>query len=108
MLVRMHHIEQKLDIPSALPQALEPLRDPFELYDEACKEFFCDSSDQPRRHGKQQAGAKDEEYIEDDDDGGDHDDDDEGYEDEQSFLSRDLPLLALVDKGGVLGFDLSM
>ena len=33
MLVRMHRIEQKLDIPSAPPWAFEPLRDPFELYD---------------------------------------------------------------------------
>jgi len=38
MLVRMHRIEQKLDIPSTPPRALEPLHDPFELYDEACKE----------------------------------------------------------------------
>ena len=35
LLVRMHQIEQKLDIHSAPPRDLEPLRDPFELYDEA-------------------------------------------------------------------------
>ena len=45
MLVRMHRIEQKLDIHSAPPRALEPLRDPFELYDEACKEYYGESSD---------------------------------------------------------------
>ena len=50
-----------------------------------------------------------EEEDDDDNDGGDNgdQDDDEDYEDEQSFLSRCLPLLALVGKGGVLGFDLS-
>ena len=87
MLVRMHRIEQKLDIHSAPPRDLEPLRDPFELYDEACKEYYGESSNQPRRHGKQQASTEDEEYIDDDDDddddddgGGDHDDDAD-YED---------------------------
>ena len=85
--MRMHRIEQKLDIHSAPPQDLEPLHDPFDLYDEACKEFYGESSDQPRRHGKQQAGAENEEYIkydDDDDDGGDDGDhdDDEDYEDE--------------------------
>ena len=53
---------------------------PSSFYDEACKEFYCQSSDQPHRYGKQQTSAEDEEYIEDDDDGGDHDDD-EDYED---------------------------
>ena len=47
MLVRIHHFEQKLDIHSAPPRDLEPLRDPFELYDEACKEYYGESSDQP-------------------------------------------------------------
>ena len=109
----MHWIEQKLDIHSTPPCDLEPLRDPCQLYDEAYKEYYGESSDQPHHHGKQQAGTEDEEYIEeddddDDDDGGDDGDhdDDEDYKDEQSFLSRNLPLLALVDKGGVLGFDL--
>ena len=88
-----------MDIHSAPPRDLEPLRDPFELYDEACKEYYDESSNQPRRHGKQQAGTEDEEYIEDDDDN-DDDDDDGG--------SCGLPLLALVDKGGVSRFDLSM
>ena len=45
LLVRMHRIEQKLDIHSAPPRDLEPLRDPFELYDEACKEYYGESSD---------------------------------------------------------------
>ena len=107
MLVRMHCIEQKFDIRSALPQAFEPLRDPFELYDEACKEYYGESSDQPRPHGKSQMDVNDEEYHEedDDDDVGDLDDN-EDYEDEQSFFSCGLPLLALVDKEGVLGFDI--
>ena len=90
MLVRMHHIEQKLDIHSAPPRDLEPLRDPFELYDEACKEYYGESSDPPRRHGKQHVDVDDEEYHEKDDDdddddddgGGDDHDDDEDYEDE--------------------------
>ena len=71
--MRMHCIEQKLDIHSSPPHDLEPLRDPFEHYDEACKEFYGESSAQTRRHGKQQAGAEDEEYIEDDDDDDDDD-----------------------------------
>jgi hypothetical protein len=87
LLVRMHQIEQKLGIHFALPHDLEPLHDPFELYDKACKEYYGESSNQPCCHGKQQASAEDEEYIKDDDDddndddGGDHDDD-EDYEDE--------------------------
>ena len=86
MLVRMHCIEQKLDIHSALPQDLEPLCDPFELYDEACKEYYGDSSDQPCPHGKSQMDVDAEEYREEDanddnDDGGDHDDD-EDYDNE--------------------------
>ena len=87
MLVRMHRIEQKLDIHSVPLHDLERLCDPFELYDEACKEYYGESSDQPHRHGKQQASAEDE-YVEDDDDDdddggadGDHDDD-EDYKDE--------------------------
>ena len=88
LLVRMHRIEQKLDIHSAPPHDLEPLCDPFDLYDKACKEFYGELSDQPRRHGKQQAGIENEEYIkyddDDDDDGGDDGDHDgdEDYEDE--------------------------
>ena len=110
----MHHIEQKLDIHSAPTHDLEPLSDSFELYDEACKEYYGESSDQPHGRGKAQVDGDGEDYIEEDDDndddGGDDSDhdDDEDYVDEQSFLSRGLPLLALVDKGGVLGFDLSM
>ena len=83
----MHRIEQKLDIHSAPPRDLEPLCDPFKLYDEACKEYYGESSDQPRRRSKQQVDADDEEYCEEedddvnDDDVGDHDDD-EDYEDE--------------------------
>ena len=76
MLVRMHRIEQKLDIPFAPPQALEPLHDPFKLYDEACKEFCGESSDQPHPHGKLQMDVDEEEYREEDDD--DDDDDDDG------------------------------
>jgi len=45
LLVRMHCIEQKLDIHSASPRDLEPLRDPFDLYDEACKDFYGELSD---------------------------------------------------------------
>ena len=84
LLVRMHRIEQKLDIHSVPLHDLERLCDPFELYDEACKEYYGESSDQPHRHGKQKPDAKDEGYIEDDDDDnddGDHDGD-EDYEDE--------------------------
>ena len=84
--MRMHRIEQKLDIHSTPPCDLEPLCDPFILYDVASKDFYGESSDQPRRHGKQQTDAEDEDYIGDDDDDnggddGDHDDD-EDYEDE--------------------------
>ena len=66
---------------------MEPLRDPFELYDEACKEYYGESSDQPRLHGKWQMDVDDEEYCEedandDDDDGGCDRDDDEDYDDE--------------------------
>jgi hypothetical protein len=85
MLVRMHRIEQKLDIHSSLLHALEPLRDPFEFYDEACKEYYGESSDQPCRCGKQQVDVDDEEYREEDDDNDDDGsdrDDDEDYEDE--------------------------
>ena len=87
MLVRMHRIEQKLDIPSAPPRALAPLHDPFELYDEACKEYYGESSDQPRPHGKSQMDVDDEEYREEDDDDDDDDDgsdrdDDKDYNDE--------------------------
>jgi len=74
LLVRMHRFEQKLDIHSTPPCDLEPLCDPFDLFYKACKEFYGESFDQPRHHGKQQARAEDEEYIEDDDD--------EDYEDE--------------------------
>ena len=87
MLVRMHRIEKKLDIQSAPPHDLEPLHDPFELYDEACKEYYGESFDQPRPYGKSQMDVDDEEYREedddddDDDDGGDRDDD-EDYDDE--------------------------
>ena len=45
MLVRMHRIEQKLDIHSAPPWDLEQLHDPFELYDEDCKEYYGELSD---------------------------------------------------------------
>jgi len=84
----MHRIEQKLDIQSAPPRDLEPRHDPFELYDEACKEYYGESSDQPRGRGKAQVDVDDEDYIkeddDDDDDGGDDsdDDDDEDYADE--------------------------
>ena len=60
---------------------METLHDPFELYDEACKEYYGESSDQPRPHGKSQMDVNDEEYREEDDDGGDRDDD-EDYDDE--------------------------
>ena len=80
MLVRMHRIEQKLDIPSTPPWALEPLHDPFELYDEACKEYYGESSDQPCPHGKSQMDVDEEEYREEDDDNDDDDDDDGGHD----------------------------
>ena len=94
MLVRMHHIEQKLDIPSALPQALEPLCDPFKLYDEACKEFCGESSDQPHPHGKLQMDVDEEEYREEDDDDDDDDgdqDDDEDYDESSHFFHAAYP-----------------
>ena len=98
MLERMHRIEQKLDIHTAAPLPLEPLRDPFELYDEACVEFYSASS---RHQGKQHVD-EDKEYHEDDedddDDGGDRDND-EDYNDEQSFLSRGLHFWHLLTKG---------
>ena len=76
MLVRMHRIEQKLDIHSAPPRDLEQLLDPFDFYDEACKEYYAELSNQPRLHGKAPMDVDDEEYREDDD--GDDDDDDDG------------------------------
>ena len=86
MLMRMHRIEQKLDIPSAPPRALAPLHDPFVLYDEACKAYYGESSDQPRPYGKAPMDVDDEEYYEDDDDDDDDDDgdqdDDEDYDEE--------------------------
>ena len=90
LLVRMHQIEQKLDIHSAPPHDLEPLCDPFDLYDEACKEYYGESSDQPRPHGKSQMEVDDKEYRKEDDDDDDDDDDggggdrddDETYDDE--------------------------
>ena len=45
MLVRMHRIEQNFDIHSAPPRDLVPLRDPFDLYDEACMDFYGESPD---------------------------------------------------------------
>ena len=73
---------EKLYIPSAPPRALDPLHDPFKLYDEACKEYYGDSSDQPCPYGKSQMDVDEEEYREedddvDDDDGGDQDDDED-------------------------------
>jgi len=56
---------------------LEPLHDPFEFYDEACKEYYGESSDQPHPQGKSQMDVDDEEYREEDDD----DDDDDGGSD---------------------------
>ena len=67
---------------------MDPLCDSFELYDEACKEYYGESYDQPCPHGKSQMDVDDEEYHEEDannddndDDGGDRDDD-EDYDDE--------------------------
>ena len=86
MLVRIHRIEQKLDIHSTPPRDLEPLRDPFELYDEACKEYYGESSDQPHPQGKSQMDVDDESHEEDDDDddddGGSDRDDDKECDDE--------------------------
>jgi len=50
------------------------------FYDEACKEYYGESSNQPYPHGKSQMDVDDEEYHEEDDDdnddgGGDRDDD---------------------------------
>ena len=78
---------------------------------EACAAYKDDVASRP--HGKSKATEQDEDYMEEDDDDedddggddGDHDDDEE-YEDEQSFLSCGLPLLALVGKGRVLCFDI--
>ena len=91
---------------------MEPLCDPFELYDEACKEYYGESSDQPHPHGKSQMDVDDVDYREeddddDDDDGSDRDDDEEKAKVPRALpLSHDLLFLALVDKGEVLGFDL--
>ena len=86
MLVWMHRIEQKLDIHSAPPQDLVKLHDLFDLYDEACKEYYAELSNQPRLHGKAPMDVDDEEYYEDDDDDDDDDDgdqdDDEDYDEE--------------------------
>ena len=71
-----------MDIHSALPRDLEPLHDPFDLYDEACKDFYGESSDQPHRHGKQQVDVDDKEYREKDDDDDDNGDDDGGDRDD--------------------------
>ena len=66
---------------------MEPVRDPFELYDEACKEYYGESFNQHCLYGKSQMDIDDEEYREeddddDDDDGGGDCDDDEDYNDE--------------------------
>ena len=53
------------------------------FYDEACKEYYGESFDQPRPHGKSQMDVDEEEYREkddDDDDGGGDQDDDEDYD----------------------------
>ena len=109
MQERLYRLEQQASIESSPPPPFLDPRDSLALYDEACAAYEDDVASLP--HGKSKVTVDDEVYIEedddDDDDDGDHDDD-EDYKDEQSFLSRGLPLLALVDKGGVLGFDLSM
>jgi hypothetical protein len=76
----MYRIEQKLDIQSDALPPLVPLHDPFELYDEACVEFYGESS--PHPHGKTNLPPKhvadtpkDEEYHEEGDDDDDDDDD---------------------------------
>ena len=65
---------------------MAPLHDLLELYDEACKAYYGESSDQPRPYGKAPMDVDDEEYREDDDDddydddgggGGDQDDDED-------------------------------
>ena len=111
MQERLYRLEQQASIESSPPPPFLDPCDSLALYDEACAAYEDDAASCP--HGKSKATVEDEDYIEedddDDDDGGDDGDhdDDEDYEDEQSFLSCGLPLQALVDKGGVLGFDLS-
>ena len=102
MQQRLYCLEQWANIESS--------HDPLALYDEACAAYEDNAASHPDDQSK--ATVEDEDYIDEDDDDddnggddGDHDDD-EDYEDEQSVISRGLPLLALVDKGGVLGFDL--
>jgi len=108
MQERLYHLEQWASIESSPPPPFVPPCDPLVLYDEACVAYADEAASHP--HGKNKATEEDEDYIEDyddvDDDGddGDHDDD-EDYNDEYLFPSHGLPLLALVDKGGVLGFD---
>ena len=89
-----------------------PLRDPFELYDEACADFYGETSSDPRGKAKQAAmedTPEDKDYVEegDDDDDDNANDDDDDYE-EYLFLSHGLPILAFDAKGGVLGFETSL
>ena len=81
---------------------MEPLRDPFELYDEACEEFYGESS---RHRGKQQAD-KDEEYREEDDDADDDDGGGGGDRDDERtttisscFFHASYPFWHLLIKG---------
>jgi len=83
MLVRIHHIEQKLDIQSDASPPLVLLLDPFELYDEACMEYYGEKD--ARRKGKQRRDDEDEEYHEEDDDGDDDDDDDDDHDDDKDY-----------------------
>ena len=88
MLERQYRLEWHFGIQSQPPPPLVPLHDPFELYEEACAEFYSDSSSDPHGKGKQpinEEHPEDEEYQEegdddDDDDDGDDDGDDVDYE----------------------------
>jgi len=55
------------------------LLDPFELYDEACTEYYGEKDARPK--GKQRHDDEDEKYHEEDDDGDDDEDDDDDEED---------------------------
>ena len=52
MLERQYRLEWHFGIQSQPPPPLVPLHNPFELYEEACVEFYGESSSDPLGKGK--------------------------------------------------------